>query len=223
VANHPTGISRGPPGVATPGVRSFWGSIVNRTVFLVDGFNVYHSLRESERIVGRPLDQLDVVGLCRSFLHTIPGQAQAVGVLYFSALAHHREAEHPGAIAHQVAYFSALEASGASVHLGQFKARTLRCPLCGRKYVRWEEKETDVAIGTRLLELLARDRCDTAVLVTGDTDLVPAVRAERHLHPDRRLGVIQPYRRVNRELSQSADFALTIRAAKYARHQLSTL
>ncbi len=184
---------------------------------------MYHSLRESERVVGRPLDRLDVVGLCHSYLHTMPGRARVADVPYFSALAHHREVDHPGTVAGQVAYFSALEASGARVLLGQFKARALRCPLCGRRYVRWEEKETDVAIGTRLLELLARDRCDTAVLMTGDTDLVPAMRAAKRLHPDRRLGVIQPYRRVNRELSRSADFSLTVRAASYARHQLLPL
>jgi hypothetical protein len=49
------------------------------------------------------------------------------------------------------------------------------------------------------------------------------MRAARRLRPDKGLGVIQPYRRVNRELSRSADFALTVRAAKYARHQLSAV
>jgi uncharacterized LabA/DUF88 family protein len=217
--NHPTGISRGPPGVATPGVRFFWGLTVNRTAFIVDGLNVYHSLRESERLIGRSLYRLDVAALCDSYLHALPGRATREAVFYFSALAHHREAFSPGTVARQVAYFSALESTQVRVHLGQFKARTLRCPRCHGEFVRWEEKETDVAIGTRLLELVCLERCDTVVLVTGDTDLVPAMRAARRLAPAACLVVLQPHRRVNRQLAACADQALTIRAASYARHQ----
>ena len=105
------------------------------------------------------------------------------------------------------------------LHLGHFKAKTQACPLCGGKFVGWEEKETDVAIGATLLELICRDMCETAVLVTGDTDLVPAMRAARRLDPAKHLVALQPYRRVNRELSRCADRALTIRVAGYARHQ----
>ena len=92
--------------------------------------------------------------------------------------------------------------------------------LCGGRFVGWEEKETDVAIGAKLLELICKDMCDTAVLLTGDTDLVPAIRAARRLDPAKDIVALQPYRRVNRELSRCADQALTIRVASYARHQL---
>jgi uncharacterized LabA/DUF88 family protein len=136
-------------------------------------------------------------------------------------VAHHREPQHAGTVARQIAYFSALEATGVQVHLGQFKATGRTCPLCHRRFDAWEEKETDVAIGARLLELVCRDECDTAVLVTGDTDLVPAMCSARRLDSAKRLVVLQPYRRVNRELSRCADRALIIRAASYARHQLA--
>jgi len=36
----------------------------------------------------------------------------------------------------------------------------------------------------------------------------------------KRLVVLQPYRRANRELARCADNALAIRIASYARHQL---
>ena len=57
-------------------------------------------------------------------------------------------------------------------------------------------------------------------LATGDTDLVPALRAARRLDPTKDLVALQPYRRVNRELTRCADRALTIRVASYAQHQL---
>ena len=119
-----------------------------------------------------------------------------------------------------MAYFKALEATGVQLHLGHFKAKTQVCPLCGGRFVGWEEKETDVAIGATLLELICKDRCETAVLVTGDTDLVPAIRAAQRLDPTKHIVALQPYMRVNRELSRCADRALTIRVASYARHQL---
>jgi len=210
--------------VAPPGLRprgfSFSGVIVNLCVFLVDGLNLYHSVLDGERATGRSLRWLDVASLCRSYLHALPGRSASTSVIYFSAVAHHRESRHPGTVARQVAYFSALEATGVHVRLGQFKAKSQTCPLCGGRFLGWEEKETDVAIGAQLLELVCMHACDTVVLVTGDTDLVPAMRSARRLDPEKRLVVLQPYRRANRELARCADVALPIRAASYARHQL---
>jgi uncharacterized LabA/DUF88 family protein len=185
-----------------PGVFAFLEANVNRCAFLVDGLNLYHSALDAERATRRSLRRLDIATLCRSYLHALPGRSAVTSVMYFSAVAHHRESRHPGTVARQVGYFTALEATGVQPHLGHFKAKSQVCPLCGGRFVGWEEKETDVAIGARLLELICRDLGDTVVLVTGDTDLVP------------------PYRRVNRELSRCADRALTIRVASYARNQL---
>ena len=218
----PHGYIPWPPRGCDPGVFPFLEANVNRCVFLVDGLNLYHSLLDAERETGRPLRRLDVAALCESYLHALPGQSRSEAVVYFSALAHHRERRHPGTVARQVSYFSELEATGVQVRLGQFKARSMVCPQCGRDFVGWEEKETDVAIGARLLEYVCRAECDTAVLVTGDTDLVPAMHAARRLDPGRRLVVLQPYRRANRELARSADKALAMRTANYARHQFAS-
>jgi len=97
----PTGISRGSPGVATPGVSSFWGSIVNRTVFLVDGFNLYHSLREVERGRRHSLRWLDPDALRSSLLHAVPGRCEVAGIVYFSALARRLPAERPAVPVHR--------------------------------------------------------------------------------------------------------------------------
>jgi uncharacterized LabA/DUF88 family protein len=182
--------------------------------------NLHYSALDAERVTRRSLRGLDVSALCRSYLHALPGRSAVTSVMYFSAVAHHRESRRPGTVTRQVAYFKALEATGVQLHLGHFKAKTQVCPLCGGRFVGWEEKETDVAIGARLLELICKDMCDTAVLVTGDTDLVPAIRAARRLDPAKDIVALQPYRRVNRELSRCADRALTIRVASHARHQL---
>src|SRR5664280_1831267 len=109
---------RGPPGVATPGAFLFWGSIVNRTVFLVDGFNLYHSVLDAERVVGQSLHRLDVASLCASYLNALPGRSAHPSVVYFTALAHHLERRRPGQRARQMGYLSALRATGVDVRLG---------------------------------------------------------------------------------------------------------
>jgi len=211
---------RGPPGVATPGVRSFWGSIVNRTVFLVDGFNVYHSLLDAERVLRRPLLRLDVAGLCASYLHVLPGRSATPRIVYFTALAHHLEKRRPGQRARQARYLAGLRATGVDVRLGRFKAKSLTCPLCGRTFVRFEEKETDVALGVQLLEYALQDSCDAVVLVSGDSDLVPALVAARRLASSTTLVAGLPFGRTNAALERAADMAFTIKPSAYARYQL---
>src|SRR5665648_694694 len=138
----------------------------------LDGLNLYHTLLDAERETGRPLRRLNVGALCESYLHALPGRSRSETAIYCSAIAHHRERRRPGTVARQVSYFSELEATGVQVPLGQFKARWMASPQCGRGFIGWEEKETDVATGARLLEYVCRGECDTAVLVTVDTDLV---------------------------------------------------
>ena len=44
-----------------------------------------------------------------------------------------------------------------------------------------EEKRTDVNIAIQMLEDAYEDRCDKLILVSGDSDLVPAVIRVRNL------------------------------------------
>jgi hypothetical protein len=51
------------------------------------------------------------------------------------------------------------------IELGRFKAKDSWYPHCSRSSVKYEEKETDVAISVKLIELFLLDGCDTAMLV----------------------------------------------------------
>jgi uncharacterized LabA/DUF88 family protein len=62
---------------------------------------------------------------------------------------------------------------------------------------RYEEKETDVAIASKLFEVLTNGACDTAVLVTRDTDLVPALGTAQRLFPNACILFAFPYGRAN--------------------------
>ena len=69
-------------------------------------------------------------------------------------------------------------------------------------------------------ELLHLQACDTLVVVSGDTDFAPAMRAAKRLFPEVQVSVAFPHARFNAELQQIADFSFRIRAARYAEHQL---
>ena len=92
------------------------------------------------------------------------------------------------------------------VTIDRFKAVTGRtCAVCGAPAVRHEEKETDVAIAASMMAAFATDTCDMAVLVSGDTDMAPAIRAARRAFPEKRIGILFPYGRSHDELRRLAD------------------
>ncbi len=194
---------------------------MNRTTFLVDGFNLYHSLKEATRDLGGAGTRwLDLRSLCSSFLYLVGGNASLASVHYFSALATHLETVKPGVTGRHLAYIRCLRERGIDVELGEFKERRSMCPHCGQQIVRHEEKQTDVAIACRLLERFGRDRCDAVVLVTGDSDLAAAVREARKWFPDRDVLCGFPYRRESHELRSIATSTFRIRRERYLQHQL---
>ena len=196
--------------------------LMMRTAFLVDGFNLYHSTVQANRdLGGRSTTWLDIDAMCRHFLHMIGPHVQFEKVHYFSALAFHLEQSSPATVARHRDYIRCLESTGVEVVLSRFKEKRIRCSNCGQYIIRHEEKETDVAIAVKLLELFVEDICDMAVLVTGDTDLAPAARAAQQLFPTKEVRFAFPHRRKNRELQQLAPGSFKIQAKVYANHQFS--
>lgn len=97
----------------------------------------------------------------------------------------------------------------------------MKCKLCGRSYVTYEEKETDVAIAIKMFEVFFLDECDSVVLVTGDTDLCPAVEAVTRNYPDKRVFCLFPYRRKNKDLARLVTKTFKVKAERYVQHQFS--
>ena len=116
-------------------------------------------------------------------------------------------------------YMRALRESGVNVELGRFKKKHVYCPKCGETFIGHEEKETDVAIAVRLFEVCLSDEAETIVLMTGDTDLAPAVRSCRRLFPDKLIFFAFPYRRANAELAGLAPESVAIKIRSCRRHQ----
>ena len=192
---------------------------MNRVAFLVDGFNLYHSVLRLMRDTGSCTKWLDLYSLCRSYLHLFGRDTSLVSVYYFSALPHHLSSTQPGKIDRHQRFLSCLRDSGVIVELGRFKEKEVFCTKCRSVFLKHEEKETDVAIAVTLAELLFTDKCDTPVIMSGDTDLSPAVAKWQPLFPSKKILFAFPYARKNKELSKLAPESFSISKKQYIRYQ----
>jgi uncharacterized LabA/DUF88 family protein len=141
----------------------------SRAILYVDGFNLYYgTLAQSpyrwldldllaQRL--RPLDQIEKV---RYFTAMVSGPTRTNQETYLRALATTPRVE---------------------VVLGSFKKKTVECinqncpgPHRKRRFFQTqEEKRTDVNIALHMLDDAYRGICDRIVLISGDSDLVPAI------------------------------------------------
>jgi uncharacterized LabA/DUF88 family protein len=74
-------------------------------------------------------------------------------------------------------------------------------------------KGIDVALATHLLTDAATGDCDTVVVVSNDSDLRRTLRSARRLGV--RVGLINPRRRIGRDMSKSVDFYLEAPSSSY--------
>jgi len=204
---------------------------MNRVTFLIDGFNLYHSVVDLGRSQGLRVKWLNIYSLCSSFLHLISRDAAIAEIYYFSAFAYHLN--NPNVIKRHQDYIECLKSTGIIPEMGRFKPKDVTCPLHSQlvksspaniacpirgKFTKHEEKETDIAIAAKLFEIMFKNKCDTAVLLTGDTDLTPAVEACKRLFPTKAIRFAFPYRRHNHELKALLPGSFKIHARSYVRH-----
>jgi len=83
-----------------------------------------------------------------------------------------------------------------------------------------EEKESDVSFGVQMVEDAALGIYQQALIVSGDSDMMPAIRAVRRIAPTTRVVALFPPRRSSFDLKTSADATLHIWDKIPERHQL---
>lgn len=188
--------------------------MAKRVAFLVDGFNMYYSLRQVEQLSKQKVKWLDLRKLLSDHLQQVRDalgeRVDLSAVHYFSAYAYHQTPYDPEVVNRHATYVAALRSTGVNVVLSKFKAKDISCPSCHHRWKRHEEKETDVALGVKLMDSFARNEGDSVVLVTGDTDLIPAIRMTQALFPRCKVGVAFPFMRHNAELEGVADYSFKI-------------
>ena len=175
----------------------FFGSVVvvARISFYIDGFNMYHALQE-----GFPSYKwLNYRKLAEQFIRA---QDTVGRVAYFTALALWK----PEITTRHEIYIKALRTANVDIVRGRFGRVQRRCHLCNRLYWTHQEKRTDVNIALQVLTDAVKDLYDRAVIISADSDLIPAFEAIHETAPDKEIGVILPIGRSNHALIHEADF-----------------
>ncbi|MCL2689747.1 MAG: NYN domain-containing protein, partial [Chitinispirillia bacterium] len=71
---------------------------------------------------------------------------------------------------------------------GEFRKVTKCCRDCNSIYNTYEEKETDVNIAIKLYQQAYKNTYDVAIILSGDSDQIPAIRAIKRDFPTKKIG-----------------------------------
>lgn len=181
-------------------------------IVYIDGFNLYHGLRDKFR---HRLLWLDLVALAQS----LRPKSRLLRVHYFTAPV----LDEPPAASRQGRYQQALLALHPgiiTITQGRYQKKTVTCRKCGAQWTHYEEKETDVNIATSLVADAATHRTQSALIISADSDLVPAVKAARQLNPKMFMAAAFPPNRYSAELAKLMPASFHINASKLRSSQL---
>lgn len=170
---------------------------MSRSIVFVDGFNLYHAI--AGNALFRKLKWLNLSKFAKCFLSSNDTLA---GIYYFTAYA---TWDIEKANKHKT-YVRALKYHNVDVVLGAFRYVDKKCGKCKKSYNTFEEKRTDVNIAIKLFETAINDVWDTALIISGDSDLIPAIEAVKRIFPAKKIGIVIPIGRKAEELKQAADF-----------------
>lgn len=181
-----------------------------RTIVYVDGFNLYYGA-----VKGTPYKWLDI----EKYFRLLRPDDELQAIRYFTALISGPRAPN------QLAYLQALGTQPLlDIVLGTFKRRRIKCGYSechhltpgDRVFSRYEEKRTDVNIAIHMLDDALGHRCDHQILVSGDSDLVPAIRMIRRRSPNILTSVYVPAQ------AEQRGYAVELRSAAHTNRLLPT-
>jgi len=181
---------------------------MNRVIAYIDGFNLYFGLREKG---WRRFYWLNVQLLAQNLLKF---NQELVMTKYFTA----RIIGSPDKEKRQSTFIEVLETlSTLEIFYGKYQLNPRECPHCGFKDQVPNEKMTDVNIAVEMLSDAVKDKFDTALLLSADSDLVPLIRAIKNTFAQKRIIVAFPPARWSVELESVAHAFFTIGRANFAR------
>lgn len=169
-----------------------------KTTLYIDGYNLYYGA-----LRGSPYKWLDIVQLFTKLTKERSPDADIIAVKLFTAPVRIRFANHGEASQKsQRDYYKALEQlyPKFSIILGYFNPTEgwyprYQTPVDRSDTIRaWnlEEKQTDVNIALHLYRDVAKGDTEQCVLVSNDSDLIPALEAIREDFPNAKIGSIIP-------------------------------
>lgn len=190
--------------------------MTQRSIIYIDGFNLYYGA-----VKDGPHKWLDL----QKYFTMLRPDDRIQRIWYFTALidGSHRQ--------NQEAYLQALDTLPlVEIVLGKYKYKTVKCTLSAcsfsgpREFQVPEEKRSDVNIAIQMLDDAYAGRADRMIVVSGDSDLVPAIHLVKKRYPSIQSTVYVPSRNPKRgaavEIRSAADKHKTLPLNLLARCQL---
>jgi len=169
----------------------------------IDGFNLYHSLDKNPKY--HQYKWLNLHNLAKCFMQKTE---ELVAVYYFTALAYWN----PQKVVRHKAFIKSLQIKGVKPIYGKFKRVERLClnsvcklPRKKKTYKTHEEKRTDVNIAIYMLEKAVAEEYDIALLITGDSDIIPAIESIKRLAPSKEIRLVPPIGQACYEIKDFAD------------------
>jgi uncharacterized LabA/DUF88 family protein len=158
---------------------------VERVIAYIDGYNLYHGLREKG---WKWAYWLNIQALSRRLLKL---NQVLIETKYFTSMITHAASRQR----RQRTYIEALETlSDFHIFYGHFMVDSETCQVCGHTHTTFHEKMTDVNISVEMMTDAFQDRFDLALLVSADSDLVGLVRSLRNLFHKKVVAAFPPKR-----------------------------
>lgn len=170
-----------------------------KTILYIDGYNLYYGVLRHT-----PYKWLDIVKLFSFIAKENNPECEIVAVKYFTApikirLANHGEASQKSQRDYQRAlsllYPETFEVIQGFFNLSEGWYPAYKDPIDRNDTIRaWnlEEKQTDVNIALNLYRDVYLKNIEQCILVSNDSDLIPALKAIKEDFPFTRLGAVMP-------------------------------
>ncbi len=175
---------------------------MNKIAAFIDGFNIYHALEDN--LSYHKYKWLNLEKLAKCFVSSKDTIAK---MFYFTAYATWNLQK----LSRHKVYVEALRLVNIEPVFGAFRRKDRLCRLCKKWYPTFEEKRTDVNIAIKLFQTAIADLWDTALIISGDSDLIPAIQAIKTTFPNKKIGVVIPIGRRAEELKLVTDFHMKIK------------
>ncbi len=204
-----------------------------RVVVFIDGFNLYHAIAKNPSL--KQFKWYNLRKLADQFID--PSKQCITEVFYFSAYCHWNNDK----VARHKIYISFLKRFGVSTILGNFSqvektflGKKMRILSINPFFLKWlqflfpiriryqtfEEKQTDVNIAVKIVEYGFRDFYDHVFLISGDSDLVSAVKTIKKRFPEKLFTSILPPKSKGKIIQKVCDYATQITVEDLRNSQL---
>ena len=180
---------------------------MQRVIAYIDGFNLYFGLKRKN---WRRYYWLNVQNLAANLLLS---DQKLVYTKYFTA----RISFPPDKLRRQLTFLEALATLiDFNIYYGKYQLNSQECKRCGNIWPVPNEKMTDVNISVELMADAFQDSFDTALLISGDSDLTGPIKKIKELFPNKRIVIAFPPETFSFELSKIANAHFPIGRKKLA-------